>query len=238
MCGRFTLSTSPELLAAFFELESVPAALTTRYNIAPTQRVSALRLTHEGRHRLSLLRWGLIPHWAKEMSIGARMLNARRETLTEKPAYREAFRRRRCLIPASGFYEWAKRGPNVRQPYYVASSDGHPLALAGLWERWKDPAGPADTPIIDSCTIITTPAEGCLATIHHRAPAVVPASAWSTWLQRDFNDSDALEGMLEHPAGLEMVAVNPRVNNASHDDADCIRPWTGEVQRLPGLEEP
>lgn len=224
MCGRFALSIPPEVLAAFFQLESVPAPFAARYNIAPGQKVATIRLTRQGARRLGQLRWGLVPHWSKALGGDARMINARRETLGEKPAFRDAYRRRRSLIPASGFYEWGETAGGRRQPHYVSRRDGQPLALAALWERWTDPEAPPRRATVDSCTIITTPAEGALKAIHDRAPAVVAQAAWSSWLDREVNEPEALQAMLEHPGELEIVRVSSRVNDPSHDDVQCTLP--------------
>ena len=221
MCGRFTLTVPPEVLAAHFELESVPAAelVAPRYNIAPTQEVAAIRLTRRGKRRLDMLRWGLVPHWAKDTSIGARLINARAESLADKPAFRLALRRRRCLIPASGFYEWLKRGTSRGQPHLLRASAARPLAFAGLWERWS--AG-GDGPDLDSCTIITVEASSEVTPIHSRMPALLEPEDFQRWLARD--DDGSVGELLRPRLGLVAQRVSERVNSDAIDDPACVEP--------------
>jgi putative SOS response-associated peptidase YedK len=232
MCGRFTLSVPPEELAVHFELESVPPpeGLEARYNIAPTQFVAAVRLTRAGARRLELLRWGLVPHWARDTSIAPKLINARAETLIVKPAFRGAFRRRRCLIPASGFYEWQKLGKKKKQPFLIRSAahDGAPLAFAGLWERWgKDDA------TVDSCTIVTVDAVPELAEIHPRMPAILRPEQFEAWLARPDDDAevdvDALQALLRPTTGLQAIKVSTQVNDVRRDDATCIEPLADDT---------
>lgn len=229
MCGRFTLAVPPELLAAHFELSSVPE-LAPRYNIAPTQPVAAIRLTRSGARRLELLHWGLIPHWARDPGIGAKLINARAETVAEKPSFRSAFRRRRCLIPASGFYEWRRLGKD-RQPYLIAREDGAPLCFAGLWERWN-PGKTAETQV-DSCTIVTVAAPADLHAIHDRMPAVLSREAQASWLDRDEEDAGRLASLLAPTEGLIALPVSTRVNKPQNEDAACAEP-IGERYRAEG----
>ena len=168
MCGRFTLATVPEIVAEFFELAAVPD-LSPRYNIAPTQPAPAILVASERpARRFSFLRWGLIPGWAKDPKIGNRMINACAETVAEKPAFRSAYRRRRCLVVSDGFYEWQK-GPARKQPFYILMRDDRPFAFAGLWEHWEGEDGTT----IDSCALLTTRPNDVLRPIHDRMPVIL-----------------------------------------------------------------
>ena len=173
MCGRFALLTPGQELAAQFGV-TLAIAVAPRYNIAPTQPVLAVRLAHDGETReATSLRWGLIPSWSKDVSIGSRLINARSETAAEKPSFRAAFKRRRCLIPASGFYEWQRRNGG-KQPVYIHSTEGAAFGLAGLWETWQAPDGGA----IESCTILTTTPNEMMAPIHNRMPVIIEPPSW------------------------------------------------------------
>jgi len=221
MCGRFTLTSTPEALAQRFGLDTFPQ-LTPRYNIAPGQNVLAIRIDAEEKRRVSAtLRWGLVPSWADDPGVGFRMINARAETAAEKPAFRSAFRARRCLVPADGFYEWARR-EGAKQPYHIGLRDGNPFGIAGLWERWQDREGGA----LESCTLLTTDASPCLRDIHPRMPVVLDASDYERWLAPDLDDRAALEALLR-PLPDEALAFHPvsdRVNNARFDDPTCVAP--------------
>ncbi|MDJ0946624.1 MAG: SOS response-associated peptidase [Kiloniellales bacterium] len=228
MCGRYTLTTPLEGLRAVFLFEE-SLNLAARYNIAPTQEVPAVRLGPEdGKRHLALLRWGLIPSWAKEASIGSRMINARAESVAEKPAYRTAFRRRRCLIPADGFYEWQARPPGPKQPYHIAPVTGGPFAFAGLWERWEDKAGGQ---VVESFTIVTTEANRRLAAIHPRMPVILAPAGYAVWLDPD-SGIDALQSLLS-PAPEEAFAATPvstRVNAVRNDDPSLIVPAASQEE--------
>ena len=215
MCGRFAQRTSARELARTFGVE-VPEA-RARYNLAPSQDVLAVRQTAEGRSAV-MLRWGLIPAWAKDPSIGHKLINARSETVTEKPSFRDAFKRRRCLVPADGFYEWQRRGPS-KQPYYFQMKDGQPFAMAGLWERWTD--GAAE---IETCTILTTTANPLLASIHERMPVILKAEDYDLWLDESLHSAEQLTPLLNpYPAaGMTADPVSLYVNNPAHDDAGCV----------------
>ena len=177
MCGRFTLFEPDKVLAKEFGVSDFPPR-SPRYNIAPSQPIAAVRAVPAGSGReLALLRWGLIPSWSKDPAIGNRLINARAETAKEKPSFRNAFRRHRCLIPASGFYEWL-RWERGKQPYFVRMRDGHPFAFAGLWDRWESP----DKGVIETCTILTTAANDVLAPIHDRMPVILPPREYDRWL--------------------------------------------------------
>jgi putative SOS response-associated peptidase YedK len=219
MCGRFTLHTSGEEIAQHFAL-SIPPPLTPRYNIAPSQEACAIRTLESSRDRsAAFLRWGLIPRWAKEPKIGYRMINARAESVAEKPAFRAAFRHRRCLIPADGFYEWRRDG-RTRQPFHLTRQDGGLFAFAGLWEQWRDP----DAGIIESFSIVTTRANDLLAPIHNRMPVILPPDAYPIWIDPGARDPGVLEGLLTpFPSqAMKAVPVSPRVNSPGADDPNLI----------------
>jgi putative SOS response-associated peptidase YedK len=221
MCGRFTLSAPAKVVAELFELVEEPA-LTPRYNIAPTQPAPVVLWNRElKRRQFDLLHWGLIPVWADDPSIGSRMINARAETVGMKPAFRSAFRHRRCLIVADGFYEWQKlqRG---KQPFYIRMENGGPFALAGLWERWEG----ADGTIIDSCTILTTEPNEVLRPLHNRMPVVLHSNDHGRWLDAEIQEADSLKPLLCPYSGEKMTAhpVSTRVNNPANDGPSCIEP--------------
>ena len=227
MCGRFTQSQSATTLAATFHLAAVPD-LPPRYNIAPTQPVTAILATSEpaaeqtsdrAERQIRQLRWGLIPSWAKDMSMGARMINARAETVAEKPAFRTAFRQRRCLIVADGFYEW-QRLEGKKQPFYFRLQDQQPFAFAGLWEHWQSPEGDS----IDSCTILTTQANELLSSIHDRMPVILPPSSYDLWLDRTVRQPEQLQPLLQpYPAeAMTAYPVSTKVNSPAYDRAECI----------------
>ncbi len=222
MCGRFTMAAPGDQIAELFELRDVPV-LSPRYNIAPTQDVAAVRAAAEGRE-LVALHWGLIPSWAKERSIGARMINARSETVAEKPSFRSALKSRRCLIVADGFYEWQKLGAR-KQPFFIALADRRPFAFAGLWERW---AGEGGEPV-ESCTILTTTANDTIAPIHDRMPVILDRESHGLWLDRGVTDAAALLPLLR-PQPAEAVTAFPvglLVNNPANDVPACREPLAG-----------
>ncbi len=219
MCGRYTLSTPVERLAEEFGFDASSIELPPNYNIAPTQGVAAV-LLEGGARRLEVLRWGLIPPWADDPQIGSRMINARAETAPEKPSFRRAFRERRCLIPADGFYEW-KRTNGAKQPYYIRLEEGHPFAFAGLWESWKKDGGPE----IRSCTILTTGPNALVGEIHDRMPVVLPPGSYDVWLDPEA-ERDELYGLLAPYPEDEMEAypVSRFVNSPSNNDPRCVEP--------------
>ena len=222
MCGRFTLTTAPERLASEFSLEA-PPALSPRYNAAPGQEIATVwQPPGGGARELRLRRWGLVPRWAKDPSIASRLINARAETAAEKPSFRDALRRRRCLVPADGFFEWAPAARGPKQPYWIARADGAPFAIAGLFERWTAPEGG----VLESCTLLTVEANASLRAIHARMPAILPREAWATWLSPDATDAAVLAPLLVPSAGDALVprAVGLRVNRTDHDDPSCIAP--------------
>lgn len=220
MCGRFNLRTPASELIEIFELvRSFDAS--PRYNIAPTQPVLTVRKSETGREP-AFLHWGLIPSWSKDPAIGSRMINARAESVASKPSFRSAFRRRRCLIPADGFYEWKKTGPRTKQPYHIRLANGRPFAFAGLWEHWEG----SDSSVIESCTIITTDANERLAEVHDRMPVILHRDDYNLWLDPDNDDRAALEALLT-PYPAEEVTFDPvsqSVNNPRNDTPECIEP--------------
>ena len=221
MCGRFTLFEADKILSREFGVSGIPP-LSPRYNIAPSQAVAAVRTASAGTGReLALLRWGLIPSWSKDPAIGNRLINARAETVREKPSFRNAFRRHRCLIPANGFYEW-QRLERGKQPYFVRMRDERLFAFAGLWDRWESP----DKGVIESCTILTTVANAVLSTIHDRMPVILPRAEYARWLDPALQNTDSLAPLLVPFPAEEMLAfpVSPRVNIPTVDDQECMAP--------------
>ena len=221
MCGRFTLFEPDQVLAREFGVSDFPPR-SPRYNIAPSQQITAVRATPSGSGReIALLRWGLIPSWSKDPAAGNRLINARAETAREKPSFRNAFRRHRCLIPTSGFYEW-QRQERGKQPYFIRMRNGHPFAFAGLWDRWESP----DEVAVETCTILTTAANDVLAPIHDRMPAIVAPREYDRWLDPSLKDPDALAPLLVPfpPEAMLAFPVSPRVNAPSTDDEGCIAP--------------
>ena len=225
MCGRFTQRYSWREVHAFLHLGGGPAAnLRPRYNLAPSQDAAVVR-GDGGAHRLSMLRWGLIPAWAKDPALGYKLINARAETAAVKPSFRAAFSKRRCLVPADGFYEWRREG-SVRQPWLIASRDGGLMAFAGLWERWRVPEGAvlrgslAERRLgdaVETFTILTTEANDATRVLHHRMPVILSKEAFEPWL--------AGEDVPLGPAPEELLVmhrVSPRVNNARNDDPECV----------------
>ena len=221
MCGRFTQAQIAELDREVFKLLSLPP-VPTRYNIAPSQNAAAVRENPKtGNRNIGPLRWGLIPYWAKDPSIGNRLINARGETLTEKPAFKAAFQHRRCLIPADGFYEWQKIGKR-KQPHYIRKADGGVFAFAGLWERWSDQSHEP----IETFTIITTQPNTLLAPIHNRMPVILPEARYDEWLDPANHDLDSLQVLLEPYPASEMDAypVSTFVNSPHNEGPECVRP--------------
>ncbi|MBN1429517.1 MAG: SOS response-associated peptidase [Anaerolineae bacterium] len=220
MCGRFTLMLDANGLQVAFPTFTPPPMVAPRYNIAPTQPV--LAIANDGKSKIDFFLWGLIPSWAKDPSMGARMINARAETLAEKPSFKNAYKRRRCLIPADGFYEWQK-GPDSkdRTPMFIHRQDRQPFAFAGLWETWH----PGDENIL-SCAIITTTANPLMAPIHDRMPVILPQSAWEEWLDPVEQPPAELDKFLRPYPANEMAAypVSTLVNSAANDRPECVLP--------------
>lgn len=225
MCGRFVQASSPELLVERFGVDELAApGHEPSYNVAPRASVYAVRdrsEDHRRRRSLSELRWGLIPSWAKDLKVGDRMINARAESLADKPAYERAFRRHRCLVPAEGFYEWQRRGLR-KQPMFIHRRDGEPMAFAGLWAAWRDGDAVADW--LRSCTIVTTAANGTVAPLHDRMPVVLEEADWDAWLDPDAPDLDALRRLLR-PASEDLLVAYPvgtAVNSADNDGPHLV----------------
>lgn len=222
MCGRFTLRTPMTRLIDHFRAKT-QLELKLRYNIAPTQQVAAIRAEGNDKHRqIVTFHWGLIPSWADDPKIGNRMINARGESVAEKPSFRAAFKKRRCLILADGYYEWKKAGTK-KQPFHIRMQDGSPFAFAGLWEQWR---GTADGPALESCTIITTDASQLTQAVHDRMPVILDSEDYDLWLDPDFSDRETLEKLLIPNETAEMVAepVSTHVNSPRNDDAACLVP--------------
>lgn len=216
MCGRY-VSRIEAALEREWELRRPPPPFTS-YNVAPSIDVPVVRLNAEGERECILMRWGLIPCWAKDAKIGYKMINARAETVATKPAFREPFKRRRCLIPANGFYEWHKTG-SVKQPYYIRPKDGSMMALAGVWDAWKNPQAER----IHSCAIIVTDANERVAPLHERMPVIIARDAFDSWLSGTPQDAAAL--LMPYPAGeIEAFAVSTYVNKPKNDGLRCIEP--------------
>jgi putative SOS response-associated peptidase YedK len=237
MCGRYVSSRSPLDLATDFRAQAPDAdvVLPPSWNVAPTDLVwgvleRAARDGQEQRGReLRALRWGLVPSWAKDLSIGAKMINARMESVHEKPAYRKAFTSRRCLLPADGYYEWesvpAAKGAKARkQPYFIHPADGAPMAMAGLYEFWRDPTGPKDGPWVVSCTIITTESTDNAGRVHPRMPLTINAEHYEDWLDPEHKDVDDLRALLQTPAGgaLDVRPVSTAVNSVRNDGPELL----------------
>jgi len=222
MCGRYTLTTPPGDLAEYFALDRVPVQLTARRNIAPTQQVPVIRALPDGTRHLDLVRWGLIPRWAKDAAIGSRLINARCESVAEKPAFRAALRHRRCLIPADGFYEWRTVGGH-KQPYWIGFEGRTPFAFAGLWEHWEDRTrGHA----LETCTILTTDANELLLPLHDRMPVILMPKDYGRWLDPAIDNPQHVADMLSPHGGEDMIAypVSRAVNNPNNDTPDLLEP--------------
>ena len=225
MCGRFSQSQSAQTIAQVFQVAVPP--LTPRYNIAPTQSVATVLQHPEDQGRqFKMLHWGLIPSWAKDSKMGARLINARAETVAEKPSFRSAFRHRRCLVLADGFYEWQQQeNQKQKQPYYFRLKDGCPFAFAGLWERWQ----PADGEAIESCTLLTTEANELMRPIHNRMPVILDPKNYDLWLNPEMKQWESLEALLCPYPPEEMTAypVNKVVNKPVNDSVECIESLEG-----------
>ena len=221
MCGRFTLAIDPADLQAAFPDFSFPAGLTPRYNIAPSQPV--LVLPNDGKRQADYYIWGLLPVWSKDPSMGAHLINARAETLAEKSAFRGAYKYKRCIIFADGFYEWkAQPGSKLKIPYHIRLNSGQPFALAGLWDEWLGPDGSQ----IRSCSIITTEPNSLMATLHNRMPVILPAPAVAEWLDPEPQKPEALQHLLGSYPSAEMTAhpVSTLVNRPANDHPELIAP--------------
>jgi putative SOS response-associated peptidase YedK len=220
MCGRFSLTAAAADVEACFEVPPF-GELTPRYNIAPSQDVVVVRLSASGGRELRLMRWGLVPAFAKDLSVGHRLINARADALATRPALREAFRHRRCLVIASGFYEW-QAGPYGKTPYYLSSPDGALFAFAGLWDRWRSPA----RGLVESCTIITTDPNELVRALHDRMPVVLTPQQAREWLDPR-TEPARLKALLGPPPDSALIAfpVSTLVNRPENDVPECLQPW-------------
>jgi putative SOS response-associated peptidase YedK len=218
MCGRFALIVDASVLADVFDVDP-PHDFEPRFNIAPTQNIPIVRTGRALTRECEMVRWGLIPPWAKDMTIGAKMINARAETVAEKPSFRAAVKRRRCLVPANGFYEWVTT-KNGKRPYFIHFEDRRTFAFAGLWERWTARGGAS----LESCTIITTTANELISDLHHRMPVILPPEHHGEWLRPESLTNGRLNELLvPHPdEGMAAYQVSTHVNRPANDDAECI----------------
>ena len=219
MCGRYTLKTPINVLVEHFGIEEYPSSLVPSYNIAPTQEVAAV-VEEDEKRKLEAFRWGLIPSWAKDPAIGNKMINSRAETVSEKPSFRSAFKKRRCLIVADGFYEWQKTDDG-KQPYHFKMKDSSPFAFAGLWETW-DKEGEE----IRSCSIITTDANDLMSEIHHRMPVILPPENYEAWLDPGLEEKETLMDLLRpYPSDrMDAYPVSRRVNRPSNNEPGVVEP--------------
>jgi putative SOS response-associated peptidase YedK len=236
MCARYTLRLGAEAVKQLFEIEETPE-LPERFNIAPTQEVPAVLTDKAGKRRLKMLRWGLVPHWAKDISMGQRLINAKSETVEEKPAFKQAFAKRRCLIPTDGFYEWKEipeiqsdlfgnptpvKGKARKQPYHITLAEGGLFAFAGLWEFWKGDDGED----LLSCSILTCEPNELVAELHDRMPVIVAPEDFDLWLDRSVSDVGPLRPILQPFAAerMKITPVNPVVGNPTNEGSECIEP--------------
>jgi len=234
MCGRFVSTSTPDQIASYFEAEAVAGSLGANYNVAPSQDIYAVVAGADGVARVQTFHWGLIPSWAKDRKIGSRMTNARSETLAEKPAFKGLFKKKRCIIPMDGFYEWKPghedgplnaKGKPLKQPLFINRLDGEPLAVAGLWTAWKDPSD-EESRFLHSATIITTEANELMSAVHHRMPVLLPKSQWSAWINPENHDIESLSAIFppRDDGLLTMHEVSIDVNNARNNRPDLIAP--------------
>ena len=234
MCGRFAFYSPHEAIVRLFGLPDDTPEVEPVYNVAPTTYVPVVRESPDvaATRRLALMYWGLVPWWAKDRSIGARMINARSESLRDKPAFREAYRRRRGLVPADGYFEWMKLAARDKQPYFIQPVAGAPFALAALWERWRDPASGEP---LESFALLTTDAGRSVAHVHDRMPVIIQPQAFAEWLDPANEDVDRLDRLLDPAAMGDMVAtpVSRRVSDARNQGPECLEPLALEAQ--PGL---
>lgn len=228
MCGRFTQSTPAAKLIEIFSVMRMPE-LQPRYNVAPTQTVLCIRES-AGKRQADMLRWGLVPSWAKDLAIGNRMINARSETAAEKPSFRRAWKSRRCLIPTDGFYEWEKLGGQKKQPWFIHASDHEPFALAGLWESWKakpdaNSDGEAESTIVETFTILTTAANEDISEIHDRMPVIIPPESHATWLSESASLGQLQTLTKPSPTRtLNRYKISDFVNKPVNDSLKCVAP--------------
>jgi putative SOS response-associated peptidase YedK len=219
MCGRFTLRAPAERVKREFQLEEVPS-IEARFNVAPTQNILAVRHSPDG-SEVAMLKWGLIPSWAKDAAIGAKLINARSETVEEKPSFREAFKRRRCIIPADGFYEWQRMGSR-KQPFYFRLKDDRLFGFAGLWDKWRSPDGES----LETCSILTTEANDVLSTVHDRMPVILHRETYDLWLDDDVRKQDLRKELLRPFPASEMTAypVSTSINSPYQQGEELVQP--------------
>ncbi len=225
MCGRYVLTTPGEVLAQIFDTEPPPeevlGAIVPRYNISPTQPVPIVRKRASGPRELAMVRWGLVPHWAKDAAIGNQLINARSETAAEKPSFRDALQQRRCLIPADAFYEWQKLGKG-KQPWLLRMRDTGTFAFAGLWSSWKRPENDV---ALETCAILTTSPNDLAATVHDRMPVILPPATWTRWLDDAGASTPFTELFVSFPAAeMQAFPVSKRVNSPANEGAENIAP--------------
>ncbi|HKD79529.1 MAG TPA: SOS response-associated peptidase [Candidatus Angelobacter sp.] len=234
MCGRYRLTAKERWLSSYFNLDPEDVAWAARWNMAPTDEVATIRQDHKASKRIfSKMRWGLIPYWAKDASISSGTINAMSETAAEKPAFREAIRRRRCLVPADGFYEWKRVVSGRKQPYSIGMADDGLFAFAGLWDRWKDPAGK----VLESCTILTTEANALLKDIHDRMPVILSPDDYDSWLDPGETNPAHVADLLK-PFDARLMGVYPvssAVNSVKNDGPECaleVQPESSRQAKL------
>jgi len=239
VCGRYVSTATPDRIAEYFGAMAGPDTtaepLPANFNVAPTNDVYGIVAGGDGARHVEVFKWGLVPSWAKDVKIGSKMINARAETIADKPAFKGVFRKHRCLIPMDGFYEWkagepggpvTKAGKPVKQPMFIHRLDGEPLAVAGLWSAWRDKAEGPDADWLHSATVVTTSANGTMSPIHDRMPVILPRSAWATWLDPGNEDIETLSGLLL-PAPdtlLDLHPVSTDVNNVRNKGAELVDP--------------
>lgn len=222
MCGRYVVAYDPETLVSGFSVVRVPA-FPRRWNVAPQSDVPVVHDTREGERVADLMRWGLLPSWARDPAFGNKLNNARAESVFDKPSFRQAVARRRCLLPASGFYEWQPAGRGPKQPWYFSAPDGQPLAMAGLFEAWRaDAASPWQL----TCCVITTAANERMAPVHDRMPVLIPPQQWALWLDRQVHDRAAIEPLLVPPpvSALQAWPVARTVSRSSSEGPELVQP--------------
>ena len=223
MCGRFVQFSSLRTLETYFPIDSVSGEVSASYNIAPTQEV--LAVIHRQDRRLVKLHWGLVPSWAKDLKGASRLINARSETAAQKPSFRAAFKRRRCLIIADGFYEWQGEKGN-KQPYFITLPSKTPFAFAGLWESRKSRESTTDEPVYESCTILTMAASDAVNEIHHRMPVILQPGAYKDWMEPEIRDTERIEDVImnHHVRDLQYYPVSKLVNRVQNNSSACIEP--------------
>lgn len=223
MCGRLVIDLSPEMITEIYGIiRKIERELNPRYNVTPSQTIPIVREDAEGSRELAFVRWGLIPSWAKDIAIGNSLINARSETAAEKPSFRSAFKRRRCVIPVGGFYEWQRQDGKRKQPWYFRMADGSPVSIAGLWEHWQG----SDGQIIESCSILTTSANDLMAPIHERMPVILNHGDNAIWLNPKLTDVAVLQEFCRPCSAdtLSAYPVSPMVNSPKNDSINCIAP--------------